>query len=407
MTPLPTQEVIQNFHRARRALLLRSHTKALLLWTQLLSLSWILSFCRLTDSANSKKIMPIAYTIQDPFHWEALSSSAMSEPRRNSLLAARRNSLFSGTISLFDFTMYPPVVRTEQEEMDPFAPLSFDDGLHGAKPLSADVPRSRPSTYVRSLTDRSESSSDTSPSLTSSPTGSSQASHPVEHPQCQGTQGGYLQGNHVRHQEHLDHTPYHALASNAAVLSTTAFSSKTEDTPLGHEDEDEDGQRFKRFHEEKWSHRFKELLQFHREFGHSAVPHTYPRNPQLARWVKRQRRQYKLRRDGRPSTMTLERLQLLDSVGFVWDSHDVNWREKLSALDAFRHDHGHCNVPSNYSDKKLATWVKCQRRQYKLHVDKKASAMTEERIHELARRGFEWEIRSTACKQKVVESSDH
>jgi Helicase associated domain len=45
--------------------------------------------------------------------------------------------------------------------------------------------------------------------------------------------------------------------------------------------------RFKPFHEEKWSVRYKELQMFHQEHGHAAVPHTYPRNQQLARWIKR------------------------------------------------------------------------------------------------------------------------
>jgi hypothetical protein len=45
--------------------------------------------------------------------------------------------------------------------------------------------------------------------------------------------------------------------------------------------------RFKPFHEEKWSIRYRELQIFHREHGHAAVPHTYPKNQQLARWIKR------------------------------------------------------------------------------------------------------------------------
>lgn len=156
--------------------------------------------------------------------------------------------------------------------------------------------------------------------------------------------------------------------------------------------------RFKPFHEEKWSARYKELLGFHKEHGHAAVPHTYPKNPQLARWVKRQRRQYKLMKDGKASTMTNERLDMLDSVGFIWDSHDVTWREKLADLIEYRNEHGHCNVPSTYKDKKLATWVKCQRRQYKLYWDGKPSAMNPERILELEKVGLEWEIRTTSSK---------
>ena len=167
------------------------------------------------------------------------------------------------------------------------------------------------------------------------------------------------------------------------------------------EEEDEEGDsRFKPFHEEKWSLRYKELVAFHREHGHSSVPHTYPPNLQLARWVKRQRRQYKLLNEQKPSTMTQERLEMLNLLEFVWDSHDVNWREKLMALDNFRIAHGHCNVPSNYIDKKLATWVKCQRRQYKLYAEGKGSAMCPERIDQLESRGFEWEVRSSGSKNR-------
>lgn len=98
--------------------------------------------------------------------------------------------------------------------------------------------------------------------------------------------------------------------------------------------------------------------------------------------------------------MTAERLDLLSGVGFIWDSHDVNWREKLDTLTKYRAEFGNCNVPSNFRDKKLATWVKCQRRQYKLHWAQRPSAMTRDRIRELESVGFEWEIRSTTTKQK-------
>lgn len=174
------------------------------------------------------------------------------------------------------------------------------------------------------------------------------------------------------------------------------------------DDEDEDGDglnRFKPFHEEKWTLRYKELLLFHSQHGHAAVPHTYPPNPQLARWVKRQRRQYKLREDGKSTTMTTERLEMLSSVGFIWDSHDVNWREKLYCLTVFRKEAGNCNVPSNYKDKKLATWVKCQRRQYKLYCDGKPSAMNPDRIKVLETIGFEWEIRSNGARRQTSTCS--
>lgn len=105
---------------------------------------------------------------------------------------------------------------------------------------------------------------------------------------------------------------------------------------------------------------------------------------------------------------------MLNNLGFIWDSHDVNWREKYQSLVSYKETHGDCNVPSNYKDKKLATWVKCQRRQHKLYIDKRASSMTPERIVDLNKIGFLWEIRQVVAKtetstidrvQKQVEPS--
>lgn len=70
---------------------------------------------------------------------------------------------------------------------------------------------------------------------------------------------------------------------------------------LGNDDDDDDEEevlslsdlvssqerRFKPFHEEKWSQRYEELLAFQQKHGHAGVPHTYPPNQQLARWIKR------------------------------------------------------------------------------------------------------------------------
>lgn len=355
--------------------------------------------------------MPIAYTIQDPFCWDSQTNTGL-----NAMNGARRNSLL---LSLSNFDFCAPPQRPEFEDMDPFAPLSITDGFALTKPHHHQQQQqqtqhhhqlARGGQYNRVLSDRSESSGGSMPSLHSSSSSSSAAPGLSRHVDLNDSFQLFSQDSGLGHREAFEDVPYEAFSSvpEAAPLSSSSFTTASDDSvdnnlggDMVADGDDGDSQRFKRFHEEKWSHRYKELLAFHGDFGHSAVPHTFPQNPQLARWVKRQRRQYKLRRDGRPSTMTLDRLQLLDAVGFIWDSHDVNWREKLATLDKFRRLHGHCNVPSNYMDKKLATWVKCQRRQYKLHVDQKPSAMTDQRISELETRGFEWEIRSTSAKAKA------
>ena len=121
---------------------------------------------------------------------------------------------------------------------------------------------------------------------------------------------------------------------------------------------------FRTYQTEKWNQKYEELCVFREEEGHCNVPYTHEA---LIHWVKRQRYQYKLKMEGRPSTMTDERMEKLEKVGFVWDAHASIWHERLQELKAYHQIHGHCNVPSKFaSNPKLAVWAKCQRRQWKL-----------------------------------------
>mmetsp|Transcript_5884 Transcript_5884/g.13954 ORF Transcript_5884/g.13954 Transcript_5884/m.13954 type:complete len:231 (-) Transcript_5884:20-712(-) len=89
--------------------------------------------------------------------------------------------------------------------------------------------------------------------------------------------------------------------------------------------------RFRPCQDKKWNGSFQRLIKFKNEFGHCCVPHSYAEDPALARWVKRQRHQYKKFKDNDPSsTLTTSRLEQLESVGFVWQSHAAAWLEKLN-----------------------------------------------------------------------------
>ena len=397
--------------------------------------------------------MSIQHDITESLPWDDMlrrKSDVSCANRRDSMASSRRNSLYLSE-TLFDFPLTPGVNRDHNlftyNDPDPFAPLSYSEPL----PLVPSIARSQTAPIDRLLGDRSESSIPTIVSLCSYSMGQAQQheqhlassfaadrssssginSHTIARDSNQSFNrlavDMYQRNQSITPLETVSSsvtaktkaTPHSTRSSSASLqVKTSAMLSispaklsrtkntkvEADDDHFDHdEDDDEDNDddddsgtnRFKPFHEEKWTLRYKELLSFHQLHGHAAVPHTYPANPQLARWVKRQRRQFKLRKDKRQSTMTTERLDLLTNVGFVWDSHDVNWREKLDGLEAYRREYGNCNVPSNFRDKKLATWVKCQRRQYKLYWDGKPSAMSPERILELEKVGFEWEIRST------------
>lgn len=92
--------------------------------------------------------------------------------------------------------------------------------------------------------------------------------------------------------------------------------------------------------------------------------------------------------------MTRDRVQALEQIGFVWDSQTSVWRQRLRELVAYQQTYGHCNVPASFVENpRLAAWVKCQRRQYRLFQDGKPSNITQQRIEELNGWGFEWDVR--------------
>ncbi|CAJ1929459.1 unnamed protein product [Cylindrotheca closterium] len=160
---------------------------------------------------------------------------------------------------------------------------------------------------------------------------------------------------------------------------------------------DDQQPHFRGYQEKQWAEQFEELLNFKNEHGHCLVPHTYPKNQALARWVKRQRYQYKLKAAGKvPFTMTDDRIKKLEAVGFVWNTHAAIWDKRLKQLVEYRNKYGDCNVPSNCQENpKLATWIKCQRRQYKLFWScNKESSMTLERMNALNDLGFSWKVGS-------------
>lgn len=162
--------------------------------------------------------------------------------------------------------------------------------------------------------------------------------------------------------------------------------------------------RFKSYHSKKWNDSLSQLRHFKAVHGHCLVPHTFNENQGLARWVKRQRRQYKLFKDGDAcSTMSRERIDILNKEGFVWDSHEVVWSERFEEILKYKEQYGHCNVSCNFKENpQLGSWVKCQRRQYKNYIGGKRSSMTLDRIEKLESIGFLWEVRSSRKKSTNV-----
>jgi Helicase associated domain len=94
--------------------------------------------------------------------------------------------------------------------------------------------------------------------------------------------------------------PSHMTPARAAILDPVGFCWDT--------------------HEATWLERFRELKLYLADHGHCHVPTSYAANVKLGTWAHHQRRQGRKWQNGEPTHITRERVDLLESIGFVWSS---------------------------------------------------------------------------------------
>lgn len=96
------------------------------------------------------------------------------------------------------------------------------------------------------------------------------------------------------------------------------------------------------------------------ENGHVDVPvgYTTKEGLKLGQWITAQRSRARL------IEYPVERRVRLDALGFDWDPISSSWARMLKALEDFKSEYGHCNVPLRYvraDGVKLGVWLRTQR----------------------------------------------
>lgn len=88
-----------------------------------------------------------------------------------------------------------------------------------------------------------------------------------------------------------------------------------------------------------WEDQFKALQRYRLVNGHTKVPARYKENPKLGRWVMTQRRQMALMQQGYPNALTVERIAMLDEIGFAWSVRPEpvsTWNKKMEELKQYK-----------------------------------------------------------------------
>jgi len=148
------------------------------------------------------------------------------------------------------------------------------------------------------------------------------------------------------------------------------------------------------FHDDSFEKRCSELLKFKTEFGHCNVPNSFPSNQSLGTWCKAMRTAYNKAQKGEKSNYKIseDRIERLENIGFRWQGA---FEKRCCELKAFKEAFGHCNVPSDYPGSPyLGAWCKSMRTTYNkmqrgMKIDRN---LNQERIEQLEKIGFKWEV---------------
>jgi uncharacterized protein YbgA (DUF1722 family) len=141
--------------------------------------------------------------------------------------------------------------------------------------------------------------------------------------------------------------------------------------------------------DKNWNNHYEKLVEFKRNNGNCLVPRGYQEDMSLGKWVDTQR-QFHCK-----NTIRLDRKDLLNKLGFVWNVEAHRWNKQYEKLVEFKRKHGNCLVPRSYKeDTSLGEWVNWQRYS---HIKNTIRLDRQGLLEEI---GFVWRVDNSALWNK-------
>lgn len=114
-----------------------------------------------------------------------------------------------------------------------------------------------------------------------------------------------------------------------------------------------------------WEENRQEVMKFAVKHGHANIAQDHPpvNGLNIGSWISTQRI------NKSKGKLSARRIALLKEIpGWTWDSQRAKWMEMFDRLVAFEKKFDHTSIPRDYSDKKLISWTRYQRKRWRNEV---------------------------------------
>ncbi|CAE8589441.1 unnamed protein product [Polarella glacialis] len=144
----------------------------------------------------------------------------------------------------------------------------------------------------------------------------------------------------------------------------------------------------------QWKLGLAQLIRYKKSHGHCRVPRRHRTGSDfgLGSWVSTQRSARQAHK------LTVQLVDQLDSLAFVWDLGQHSWEQSFQRLNAYKHEHGHTAAPRSYVDDdgfNLGSWVVNQR------WGQGTGRLEPEQIEQLDLLGFVWDLGQDSWAQSL------
>jgi CheY-like chemotaxis protein len=143
---------------------------------------------------------------------------------------------------------------------------------------------------------------------------------------------------------------------------------------------------------DSWMQAYSNLLAFRRKY-----PNKWPKSEEVFRscklgyWVKTQRKEYQEFTSNKKSKLTQEKVDMLNSIGFIWVGKDAKWLSSMEELIRYRDENPDRWPKCVGHEKDLGKWCAAQRREYRRRMSGEPTSMDDYRVSQLESIGFKWE----------------